>query len=181
MKRSIVILMSVMVAVASVLYSCKTDTPAPNLEYISRIKVIATNQADFTIDTFDYINFSEAQNTPPSQVDTIRLSANATYSIQLKLINEANNPMIDLTDSISALGDEHLMVYNVDPTSGLIKVKILDKDSKGLPIGLMSTWQTSDSTSGYLRLILYHQPVGKNGTPTPGNVDYEADFPIVVR
>jgi hypothetical protein len=72
------------------------------------------------------------------------------------------------------------MLYNIDP-SGLIAVRIQDKDSKGLPLGLMSSWATSDSTNGWLRMILRHQPGTKNGTETPGSTDFEADFPVVVK
>lgn len=181
MKRTIAIVLGTVAVMTALLYSCKTDTGIPDHEYISRVKVIATDQTDQSIDTFDYINFSEAQGTPATLIDTIHLKANRTYSIALRILNEANNPLLDLTDSISHLGYEHLMVYTMDPVSGFIKNKIQDKDKNGLPIGLISTWETTDSATGYLRLILYHQPVGKNGTPTPGSVDYEADYPIIVQ
>jgi hypothetical protein len=181
MKRSIVISVCVLTVVMSFLYSCKTDTPLPTNEYITSTQVIATNLTDLTIDTFEYVNFNEAVSNPPSLVDTIRLKANTNYSIRLKLLNEASNPLLDLTDSITGMGDKHLMVYNMDPSSGMVTVKINDKDSKGLPLGLMSTWQVKDTTNGYLRLILHHQPGSKNGTVTPGNIDFEADYPIVVK
>lgn len=182
MNRRIVIILSVLALLMAGLCSCKTDTPLSTNEYISRLDVIATDQTDQHSDTFGYVNFREAQGGPATMIDTIRLKSDRTYAIQLRILDEANNPLLDLTDSISHMGDTHLMVYTIDPVSGLIKNKIQDKDSHGLPIGLVSTWQTGDSgTSGYLRLILYHQPVGKNGTPTPGNVDFEADYPMVVR
>lgn len=181
MNKKIVITLGIVAVLMASLYSCKTDEQLSANEYISRVKVIATDQSDLSVDTFDYINFSEAQGTPATLIDTIRLKANRTYAIQLRILNEANNPALDLTDSISHLGYEHLVVYTIDPVSSLIKNKIQDKDKNDLPIGLVSTWQTGDSATGYLRLILYHQPVGKNGTPTPGSVDYEADYPVVVR
>jgi hypothetical protein len=181
MKRPIVIIaIATLLAVTACLYSCKNDAPLTGNEYITTIKILATNQSDLTTDTFEYVNFNEAKSIPPSYVDTVKLKPNVTYSIQLKVLNEANNPVQDLTDSITSLADEHLMIYNVDPTSS-VSVKILDKDSKGLPLGLMSNWKTTDSTSGYLRLILRHQPGHKNGTQTPGNTDFEADYPVVVR
>jgi len=181
MKRPIVICIGILLAVMAFLYSCKTDPPLPGNEYITTLKIIATNQTDLSIDTFDYVNFNEAVSNPPSFVDTVRLKANTVYSIRLKLLNEASNPLLDLSDSITGLADKHLMLYNIDPASGMISAKINDKDSKGLPLGLMSTWRTSDTTSGFLRLILRHQPGNKNGTATPGNTDFEADYPVVVR
>ena len=181
MKRSIIISACVLTLVMVFLYSCKTDAPLQGNEYITTAKIIATNQSDFTIDTFEYVNFNETVANPPQHVDTIRLKANTSYSIKLQLLNEASTPLLNLTDSITALGDKHLMIYNMDPTSGMVAVKINDKDSKGLPLGLMSTWQAKDTTNGYLRLILHHQPGSKNGTPTPGNIDFEADYPIMVE
>ncbi len=181
MNKKIVILLSVLALLMAGLYSCKTDTALSTIEYISRIDVIATDQTDQTADTFSYVNFREAEGGAATMIDTIRLQRSRSYSIQLRILDEANNPVLDMTDSITHMGDKHLMVYMIDPVSGLIKNKIQDKDSHGLPIGLQSTWQTGDSATGYLRLILYHQPVGKNGTPTPGSVDYEADYPVVVR
>lgn len=182
MNRKIVITLSVLALLMAGLYSCKTDTPLSTIEYISRVDVIAIDQTDQNADTFGYVNFREAEGGPATMIDTIRLRAGRTYDVQLRILDEANNPLLDLTDSIRHMADTHLMVYTIDPVAGLIKNKIQDKDSHGLPLGLVSTWQTGDSgTSGYLRLILYHQPIGKNGTPTPGNVDFEADYPVVVR
>jgi hypothetical protein len=181
MKRSITTIVCVLFAVMAFLYSCKTDPPLSGTEHISTTYVIATDLSDLSIDTFVYVNFDYNQGLPARYIDSIRLKAHTTYSVRLKLLEEAVNPTQDLTDSITAMGDKHLMLYNMDPTSGMISVKIIDKDSKGLPIGLMSTWKTSDTTSGYLRLILRHQPGVKNGTQTPGLTDFEADYPVVVR
>ncbi|MBS1592829.1 MAG: hypothetical protein JST90_00790 [Bacteroidetes bacterium] len=181
MNKKIVILLSVLALLMAGLYSCKTDTALSTIEYISRIDVIATDQTNLTADTFAYINFREAEGGPATLIDTIRLHTGRTYAIQLRILDEASNPILDLTDSIRHMGDTHLVVYTIDPVSGLIKSSIQDKDSHGLPLGLQSTWQTGDSATGYLRLILYHQPMGKNGTPTPGNVDFEADYPVVVQ
>ncbi len=182
MNKKIVIILSVISLLMAGLYSCKTDTPLTTNEYISRVDVIAIDQTDQHADTFGYINFREAEGGPATMIDTIRLKGDRSYNVQLRILDEANNPILDLTDSITHMADKHLMVYTIDPVSGLIKNKIQDKDAHGLPLGLVSTWQTGDSgTTGYLRLILYHQPVGKNGTPTPGNVDFEADYPVLVK
>ena len=182
MKRSIVItLVCVLLVVMVSVYSCKTDASLAKNEYFTTVKVIAINQSTLAADTFQYVNYNETVSNPPSYVDTIKLKANTLYTIQLRLVNATRNPPYDMTDSITANADKHLMIYDLDPTSGMITVKIHDKDSKGLPLGLMSNWQTSDTTRGFLRLILRHQPGSKNGTQTPGSTDFEADYPVVVR
>jgi hypothetical protein len=176
----LVILFSVMLATAALLNSCKNDTAVSTNETITTVRVIAQNLTTNVIDTFIYVNFNETKPNPPSYVDTIRLKAQTSYAIRVLLLNEALSPAQDMTDTIIARADNHLMLYNIDP-SGLIGVKIQDKDSKGLPLGLLANWSTSDTTNGWLRMILRQEQGNKNGTETPGVTDFEADFPVVVR
>jgi hypothetical protein len=176
----IIILFCSVIGSVAMLNSCKHDTSTTTNETITTMKVVTQNLATNAIDTFEYVNFNETKPNPPSQVDTIRLQAKNSYSIQIILLNEIPNIVQEMTDTIMSRADYHLMVYNIDPAP-LFTAKILDKDSKGLPVGLMSTWITTDSTNGWLRMILRHQPGHKNGTETPGNNDFEADFPVVVR
>ena len=173
-----VIIFSLMLGFIALLDSCKNDaTPSAN-ETITTMKVIAQNLTSNTTDTFTYVNFNESKPNPPAFVDTIRLHPKTAYAIQIALINDLNHQTV--TDTIIAKADSHLMIYNIDPTQ-LMTVKILDKDSKGLPLGMFSTWTTSDSTNGWLRMILRHQQGNKNGTENPGSNDFEADFPVSVR
>jgi hypothetical protein len=163
------------------LNSCKNDAIPTPAEYVSTMKVVAQNLSTLRTDTFEYVNFNETRPNPPSYVDTIRLSAKSSYSIRIILLDETATPVKYLTDTITARAVDHLMVYNVDPAPGLISVQIKDKDSKGLPLGLLSNWATSDSTNGWLRLILRQQQGHKNGTETPGSTVFEADYPVTVR
>lgn len=182
MKVRIFAVMFVLVSASiALLNSCKNDPTPSTTEYITTVKVLAQNLSTNTTDTFQYVNFNETRPNPPSYVDTIRLKAKTAYAIQVLLLNEAMNPVQSMTDSIIARADNHLMVYNIDPSSGMVNIKIQDKDSKGLPLGLMSSWTTADSTNGWLRMILRHQPGHKNGTETPGTNDFEADFPVAVK
>jgi hypothetical protein len=178
--RVFTIMMGLVAGSAALLNSCKNEASPNTNEYISTLKVVAQNLSTNHIDTFEYANFNETKPNPPSYVDTIRLQANASYSIQVMLLNEAPNPVQDMTDTIISRADYHLTIYNIDPAE-LFSAKILDKDSKGLPLGLMSTWTTTEATNGWLRMILRHQPGHKNGTETPGSNDFEADFPVVVK
>ena len=179
--KSVSILASVVAVCLGLFSSCKTDTGNSPNEYITTLKVVAQNLSTNHSDTFEYVNFYEAKNNPPLYVDTVRLNANATYAVQVLLLNEASNPVQYLTDTIIGRADIHLMGYNVDPSSGFLSVKMNDKDSKGLPLGMMCTWSASGPSFGLLRMILRHQQGSKNGTETPGSTDFEADFPVVVR
>ena len=180
-KRIYQIIFVALAGAFALLESCKNEAvPVPS-EYISTMKIVAQNITNSTVDTFEYVNFNETRPNPPSYVDTIRLKAKCTYAIQVILLNETPTPTQNMTDTITNRGTSHLMIYDVDPSPGLVNVQLLDKDSKGLPLGLMSTWATTDTTNGWLRMILRHQPGHKNGTETPGNNDFEADFPVTVR
>jgi|GEM_PF-3349359 hypothetical protein len=178
--RVLVIISCLVFGSVALLNSCKNEATPTTNEYITTLKVVAQNLTTNVTDTFEYVNFNETRPNPPSYVDTIRLQAKASYAIQVILLNEAHNPVQDMTDTIIARADNHLMVYNIDPTP-LFSLQIQDKDSKGLPLGLMSTWATTDTTNGWLRMILRQQPGNKNGTETPGITDFEADFPVTVR
>ena len=180
--RIFTILCCLAIGLAAVLNSCKNDALPTTSEHITTLKVVVQNlnpNYTFPVDTFQYVNYNETKSNPPSYVDTIRLKAGSAYAIKVILNNELN-PLQNMTDTIEARGDNHLMLYNIDPTE-LFSLRIIDKDSKGLPIGLMSTWTTTDTTNGWLRMILRQQPGNKNGTQTPGITDFEADFPVVVR
>jgi len=182
MKIGIVtILLCLALGLTALLGSCKTDTLQFDSETITTLKVVALNTTTNVADTFEYVNFNETKPNPPSYVDTIRLRSESSYLIQVILLNETPNPLQVMTDTILARANNHLMVYNVDPSPGLFSVKVLDKDSKGLPLGLSCSWATSGPTGGWLRMILRQQPGDKNGTETPGTTDFEADFPVVVN
>ena len=174
------ILFSVMLGSIALLNSCKNDAVTSGNETITTMKLLAQNLTTNTTDTFVYVNFNESKPNPPSYVDTVRLKAKTPYFIQILLINEIPNPAMNMTDTIIAKADSHLMIYNLDPVAAA-SIKIQDKDSKGLPLGLLSNWTTSDTTNGWLRMILRHQQGSKNGTETPGSNDFEADFPVSVR
>lgn len=164
----------------ALLNSCKPDVLPYNTETITTMKVAARNLSTNVTDTFVYVNYDEIKPNPPFYVDTIRLLAHSSYAIQVILLNQTINPTVNLTDTITARAGNHLMVYNIDPTE-LFALKVLDKDPKGLPLGLSASWTTTDTRNGWLRMILRQQPGDKNGTNTPGSTDFEADFPVVVR
>ena len=178
--RIFTIMFCLAMGLAALLDSCKNESTPTTSEHITTLRVVAQNLTTNVTDTFTYVNYNQTKSSPPSLVDTLRLQANSSYAIQVVVLNETLSPAQNMTDTIEARGDNHLMIYNIDPTA-LFSLRIQDKDSKGLPIGLMSTWTTTNATNGWLRMILLQQPGNKNGTQTPGITDFEADFPVVVK
>ena len=48
-------------------------------------------------------------------------------------------------------------------------------------LGLKSTWETSNSGSGKIKVKLMHQPGVKDGTSETGDTDVEVDFEVNVK
>jgi len=64
-----------------------------------------------------------------------------------------------------------------------LTVTITDRDSnaKQYPLGLETKFVTGAAGSGWLRLVLRHQPNLKNGTFAPGSTDLDVGFNVMIR
>ena len=113
-----------------------------------------------------------------TQFDTIQLSSNSTYLVEIKLLNETESPAEDITDEVKAEDDEHIFCY----TPSGVHVDIERTDSDGTyEVGLSSKWKTNATGSGSVKVVLKHQPNVKDGTCTSGETDIELDFVTVVN
>lgn len=162
------------------LQSCKPEKPIEDEnEVITTMKIVATNivgqQTIFT--------FRDLDNTGinlPELFDTIRLSANTSYDVQVLLLDETKNPATNITEEIAEEADAHLFVFEPNP-SPLASVSITDQDSRGLPIGLLSKWETGDAGTGTIKITLRHQTGVKDGSPNVGDTDVEVTFQTVIE
>jgi hypothetical protein len=110
----------------------------------------------------------------PVQFDTIRLSAGATYNVQLTLENESVSPIIDVTSEILEAANEHFFCFT--PSNVTVSVTLTDTDGT-FPIGLQSQWITQTVSTGTMQIKLKHQTGGtKDGTCAPGGTDVEVNF-----
>lgn len=136
----------------------------------------------------------------PLEVDgPIELAKNTSYSLALTLINELADPSApeyNITEEVSEEGDEHMFFYswtgnvfsnpsgngNVDNRNDAVNYQ--DEDANGLPLGLQTTWTSTDvAASGSFRIILKHQPDLKSGTSdsSVGETDLDIPFDISVQ
>ena len=169
----------ILLGASAAFQSCKPETPTPDEnEVITTLSVIATNGSN--TETFTFRDLDGASANPPVQFDTIKLTANQTYNVKLWLLDETKNPTDTLSNEIAEEADEHLFYFTPTP-SALAAVTITDHDSHNLPIGLLSTWQTSNAGTGTIKITLRHQPGVKDGTYEPGDTDVEVEFPVVVE
>jgi hypothetical protein len=68
-------------------------------------------------------------------------------------------------------------------TALALAVTITDHDTnpQQYPVGLQSNFVTGAAGSGWLRLVLRHQPNAKNGTYAPGSTDLDVGFNVVIH
>jgi len=135
---------------------------------------------------------------------TLQLSKSTTYTLTIQLINGLAAPTdseYDVTHEVESEGVEHMFFFGwtgnsfTDPSGdGNIDVRT-DKvnytggsnslDKTGLPLGLTTTWTTTDITteSATLRVLLKHQPGLKSGVSvsTDGETDLDVTFPLTVE
>lgn len=118
----------------------------------------------------------------------IDLNVNTTYTLSIELENTIEEE--DVTAEVAGEGDEHMIFFsfttdifsdpagngNVDNRSD--DVNYNDEDVNMEPIGLSTTWTTSDvtSTGDDFQVILKHQPNIK--TSTSGATDGVSDIDI---
>ncbi|KXK24647.1 MAG: hypothetical protein UZ12_BCD005001928 [Bacteroidetes bacterium OLB12] len=111
------------------------------------------------------------------------------------LANPAD-PAYNITEEVEEESDEHLFFFawtnntfsdpagdgNIDNRSDAVNYN--DTDANGLPVGLSTTWTTTDvSASGTFRVILKHQPNLKSATSTAtmGESDVDLTFTLNVN
>lgn len=111
--------------------------------------------------------------------------SNTFYTGLLELINEAANPVEDITKEIQKEADVHQFFY--ENNLG-IKVRYSDYDINKYPIGLLTSLQTDHSGSGIFKIILRHMPDKKANGVSDGNIslaggetDIDLEFKIEVK
>jgi hypothetical protein len=136
----------------------------------------------------------------PLEVDgTIELAKNTSYSLGISLINalaDPSAPEYNITEEVSEEGDEHMFFFswtgnvfsnpagngNIDNRNDVVNYD--DEDANGLPLGLETSWMSTDvAASGTFRIILKHQPDLKTSTSdsSVGETDLDIPFDISVE
>ncbi len=71
------------------------------------------------------------------------------------------------------------------PAGGVLNltVNITDQDTnpQKYPIGLQSNYITGAASTGWVRILLRHQPNVKNGTFAPGSTDSDVGFNVTIK
>jgi hypothetical protein len=136
----------------------------------------------------------------PIEVDgAINLRANTSYVLSIEMINQLadpSDPLHNVTDEVKEEGDEHLFFFNWTnnvfsdpPGNGNIdsrsdNVNYDDEDVNALPIGLTTSWTTTDvAAAGTFQILLKHQPDLKSdeSSSSAGETDLDVRFTINVE
>ncbi len=139
------------------------------------------------------------------------LKANATYNATIVLSDKTQTPVFDVSAEIKERANYHIFFFQPLPTYNALvipapsgsdvypepiptpltagvtslnlTVTITDHDSNKtpLPVGLESQFKTSAASTGWLRIVLRHQPNLKDGTYSPGSTDMDAGFNVTIQ
>jgi hypothetical protein len=118
-------------------------------------------------------------NAPTIDRITLPPSTN-NIRCQLHFYDRSVTPEKDITEEIAGERDKHMVTYSI--TGAQVTVSNIDRDSKGKQFGLSSVWQTSQASTGSLRLRLYHEPTNKDDVNNPGGeIDIEVSLPVEIK
>jgi len=173
------------------------DAPEPEneLEVITDIKLIFTNDADAT-------DVVEASAKDPDGIGVqelqilgaLNLGVDKTYTLTFEIFNNLESPGEDIGAEIEEEDDEHQLFFSfpddafANPTgSGNIdaagSINYNDADGNGNALGLSTSWTTSSTalSAGTFTVRLQHQPDVKTATSGANDGDTDFDLPFVLN
>jgi len=172
-----------------VLTSCNDDNdsaPVNEEEVITTITATLTPVAGAPIILQSRDIDGDGPNAPVITVSG-NLTAGATYSGMMSILNELSNPVDDVTAEIFEEGVDHQFFFQA--TNGTVaSTSYADVDANGKPIGIQFNLVAGTVGNGNLSIILRHEP-NKSGTNVAtgditnagGETDIQVAFPIVVQ
>ncbi len=114
------------------------------------------------------------------------LNSNTTYTGELTLLNEQENPVASISAEVEEEADEHQFFFSTN-ISGMT-ISYDDMDSMGFPVGLRTIINTGSAGSGILTIILRHEPAKAASNVSNGDIgnaggetDIEVNFSISVE
>lgn len=146
------------------------------------LELVAQGTTDTTRVTWEDLDGVGGNN--PNRIDTLVLKSGTIYIGSVRFEDAKDSPVEDLTKEVLEEADEHQVFFSV--SNGIGQVSVLDKDGKGLPIGLvymLTTPQDRSESNGVLTVSLSHfdSPSSKNGRDPSAETDIEVAFPLVLK
>lgn len=171
------------VAIALCTVSCSKDVKNPpgeeDHEAINSVSLIFRQGAVVT-GTYSADDPDGDGGNPPVKLDTIKLLANQTYSVEILIRNINNSGTTNITEMIKDEGNEHQLYYL--PSTAQLNILTTDKDVNNLPLGIKTTWTAIATSRGGVLVKLMHKPGIKaaGDDPDKGATDLAVTFPVVI-
>lgn len=157
------------------------DKEEDETELITTMRVVVQESGGGAPVTFTFRDPDGPGGAAPTTNDSILLNANRQYTVGIQLLDESKTPAEDKTAEILAEANDHQFYFQ--PTGVNVTVSNLNLDTRGLPLGLSSTWNSAAASTGRIKITLKHKPGTKAaGDPvTKGETDIEIDFNSRIR
>ncbi len=171
--------------------SCRKDDeeipPAPvnEAEVITTLRLTFHSATDTVVLAFEDLD-GAGGNAPVITGDTFLLNGN--YSCTLLLLNASVSPVDTISNEVAAEAEEHQFFFSTTDNS-LIWSGYADVDGNGMPLGLLTNWNTGGAPGqGMVDVVLRHMPdKSASGvsagdiTNAGGETDIEVSLPFVVQ
>ncbi len=186
MRSNIINLLGLVVIVLAFV-ACEKDRPViPNEEELIttlNYTLTPTNGGAAVVLTFKDLD-GDGGNAPTITGGT--LSNTTVYTGTLELLNEAEDPIEDITEEIAEEDLEHQFFFAANGID--IDFSYADVDGQGQPIGLSSTLTVGGAGTGTLTVTLRHEPnklasgvINGQIANAGGETDIEVVFPITIQ
>lgn len=150
-------------------------------EVITTVQLIVRDSiSGAVVDTFQWKD-ADGDGVGAPVIDQINLSANTTYLIGVKVLNELANPADDITTEIEEEANDHQFFFHVHDVTLNIAYDDFDSNNPPLPVGLRTIWRTGATGTGNTHVTLKHQPGIKDGNDSTGETDVDIEFVTVIQ
>ena len=182
----------VLLAIISLIISasaCKKEEeevtpPLPENELLTTIslRLISSDNADTLNATWRDLTPNDT-NPPDTSLAILNVKDSTLYRAEVFFLDETKSPAEDIRAEVQERANYHRIFYF--PSSSLgsnfnVNITDFDTNSPPLALGLTSNIQTVQSSNGILRVVLKHQPNGKDGSFEPGTIDADVNFRVVI-
>ncbi len=184
-----------LISMSMVAVSCSDDDVPPEEneeEIINEVTLTFTPSGGGDNIVATYVD-ADGEGAGNPVLSDIELTAGTTYTMAITMANTLETPAEDITEEVEKEGEEHQLFFSwtdgvfSDPSgtgnigaSGTVNYN--DQDDNGNPIGLSTTWTTSQSAeTGEFRVMLKHQPDIKSATSTSSDGETDIDITWVIN
>ena len=162
--------------------SCIREDPKPvnDQEVITTVTVTLAPDGGGDAVTLKFFDADgELGDIEPMITVSGAITASTTYVASIELLNETVSPVEAISAEIAVEAHDHLFCFDV---TGSISISYEDEDKNGLPLGLITTWETGAAGEAAVTITLRHQQGTKTGAcPGSGDTDVQITFPVTVQ